>query len=98
MYYRVGESLDLLDLCRLEGQALAIKNDIIIVDINLVIIFNTLNNNIDKLNKKVDLILKNKMTDIDKPINIIYEKDAYIIDKNTINQVFNRFEIKIMKI
>ena len=97
-YYRAGKSLDLLDLCRLEGQALAIKNDVIIIDRNLIIIFNALNNNIDKLKKKADLILTNKRTNIDKPINIIYEKDAYIIDKNTINQVFNQFEIKIMRI
>ena len=44
------------------------------------------------------MILINKRIDIDKTINIIYEKDAYIIDKNNINQVFNQFEIKITTI
>lgn len=98
LYYRAGKSLDLLNLCRLEGQASSIKNDIIIVDGNIVIIFNALNNNIEKLRRKANLILINKRIDIDKTINIIYEKDAYIIDKNNINQVFNQFEIKIITI
>ena len=98
LYYRAGKSLDLLNLCRLEGQASAIKNDIIIVDGNIVIIFNALNNNIEKLRRKANLILMNKTIDLDKTINIIYEKDAYVIDKNTINQVFNQFKIKIMTI
>lgn len=93
-----GYRLNLIELCRLDGQARAIGKDIIITSYNIVIMFNPNNTNKEELNKKADILLKNSLINIEKRINILFNKEFYLINNKYIEIIFQPYKVKCISI
>lgn len=91
-----GYEFNLIDLCRIDEQSKAIGKDIIITKYNIVIMFNSSNTSKKELNRKVDILLKSKLVNIDKKINILINREFYLINKTYIENIFQQYQVNFI--
>lgn len=91
-----GYEFNLIDLCRIDEQSKAIGKDIIITKYNIVIMFNSSNTSKEELNRKLDVLFKSKLVNIDKKINILLNREFYLINKTYIENIFQQYQVNFI--